>query len=54
MIGAIIGIIGNQAVAFYTRRVGTRIHSTTLLADAKHSWLDAISSLGALVGLIAV
>jgi cation diffusion facilitator family transporter len=54
MIGAIIGILGNQAVAVYKRRVGSRIHSTTLLADAKHSWLDAISSLGALVGLIAV
>jgi cation diffusion facilitator family transporter len=54
MLGAIIGIVGNQAVAFYKRRVGTRIHSTTLLADAKHSWLDAISSLGALIGLVAV
>lgn len=54
MLGAVAGIVGNQAVAFYKRRVGTRIHSTTLLADAKHSWLDAISSLGALCGLIAV
>lgn len=54
MLGAVIGIVGNQAVAFYKRRVGTRIHSATLLADAKHSWLDAISSLGALVGLVAV
>lgn len=31
-----------------------RIHSATLLADAKHSWLDAISSAGALAGLVAV
>jgi cation diffusion facilitator family transporter len=54
MLGAIVGIVGNQAVAFYKRRVGTRIHSTTLLADAKHSWLDAISSFGALLGLVAV
>jgi cation diffusion facilitator family transporter len=54
MLGAVVGIVGNQAVAFYKRRVGTRIHSATLLADAKHSWLDAISSLGALVGLFAV
>ena len=54
MAGAALGIIGNHAVAFYKRRVGTRIGSLTLLADARHSWLDAISSLGALVGLALV
>lgn len=54
MTGAILGIVGNQVVARYKRRVGTRIHSTTLVADAQHSWLDAVSSLGALIGLIAV
>jgi cation diffusion facilitator family transporter len=54
MAGAALGIIGNQAVAFYKRRVGTRIGSLTLLADARHSWLDAISSLGALAGLALV
>ena len=54
MLGACIGIVGNQLVAWYKRRVGGRIHSATLLADAKHSWLDAISSAGALAGLIAV
>jgi cation diffusion facilitator family transporter len=54
MIGAVIGIIGNQAVAWYKGRVGRRIHSATLVADAKHSWLDALSSVGALVGLAAV
>lgn len=54
MAGAVLGILGNQAVAWYKQRVGHRIHSKTLLVDAKHSWLDAVSSLGALVGLIAV
>jgi cation diffusion facilitator family transporter len=54
MAGAALGIIGNQAVAFYKRRVGTRIGSLTLIADARHSWLDAISSLGALAGLALV
>lgn len=54
MVGAVIGIIGNQAVARYKGRVGRKIHSATLIADAKHSWLDALSSVGALVGLIAV
>src|SRR3984957_4620620 len=52
--GAIIGIVGNQVVARYKMRVGRRINSATLIADARHSWLDALSSAGALVGLIAV
>jgi cation diffusion facilitator family transporter len=50
---AAIGILGNQVVARYKGRTGKRIHSMTLMADAKHSWLDAISSAGALVGLAA-
>jgi cation diffusion facilitator family transporter len=52
--GAALGIIGNQVVARYKLVIGRRIHSATLVADARHSWLDALSSLGALVGLIAV
>jgi cation diffusion facilitator family transporter len=54
MAGAALGIIGNQLVARYKFRVGHRIRSATLIADAKHSWLDAISSLGALAGLALV
>ena len=34
--------------------MGRQIHSATLVADAKHSWLDALSSAGALGGLILV
>jgi cation diffusion facilitator family transporter len=52
--GAVIGVVGNQIVARYKGAVGKRIQSATLVADARHSWLDAISSLGALVGLIFV
>ena len=52
--GAVVGIIGNQVVARYKLVVGKRIESATLIADARHSWLDALSSAGALVGLIAV
>jgi cation diffusion facilitator family transporter len=51
---AAVGILGNQAVAIYKRRVGRRIQSATLLADAQHSWLDALSSAGALLGLVGV
>lgn len=54
MVGAVIGIVGNQAVGWYKGRVGRRIHSATMIADAKHSWLDALSSVGALIGLVLV
>jgi cation diffusion facilitator family transporter len=52
--GAVLGIVGNQAVARYKLVVGKRINSATLVADARHSWLDALSSAGALAGLVAV
>ena len=54
MAGAVLGVVGNQVVARYKLRVGRRIHSATLIADAKHSWLDALSSIGALLGLVLV
>ena len=54
IVGAVVGIVGNQAVARYKLVVGRRINSGTLIADAKHSWLDALSSAGALLGLVAV
>jgi len=54
MLGAVLGIVANQLVARYKGRVGRRVQSATLLADARHSWLDAVSSLGALVGLVVV
>jgi cation diffusion facilitator family transporter len=52
--GAVLGIVGNQVVARYKLVIGKRINSATLVADARHSWLDALSSAGALAGLIAV
>ena len=52
--GAALGIVGNQVVARYKLVVGKRIGSATLIADARHSWLDALSSAGALAGLVAV
>lgn len=52
MAAAVAGIVGNQLVARYKRSVGTRIQSATLVADAKHSWLDALASVGALAGLV--
>jgi divalent metal cation (Fe/Co/Zn/Cd) transporter len=43
---AALGIAGNQVVARYKLSTGKRINSATLIADARHSWLDALSSLG--------
>jgi cation diffusion facilitator family transporter len=54
IVGATVGILGNQLVARYKLRTGRRINSGTLIADAKHSWLDALSSAGALLGLVGV
>jgi cation diffusion facilitator family transporter len=54
MAAAAVGIAGNQIVARYKGRVGRRIQSATLVADARHSWLDALSSAGALLGLVGV
>lgn len=54
MVGAGLGIAGNQLVARYKLRIGRRISSATLVADARHSWLDALSSAGALIGLALV
>jgi cation diffusion facilitator family transporter len=54
IVGAVLGIAGNQIVARYKLTTGRRIRSATLIADARHSWLDALSSAGALAGLAAV
>jgi cation diffusion facilitator family transporter len=51
---AAVGIVGNQLVARYKLVVGRRIRSATMIADAKHSWLDALSSAGAMLGLFGV
>jgi cation diffusion facilitator family transporter len=52
--GAAVGILGNQVVARFKLRIGTQINSATLIADAKHSGLDALSSAGAMFGLVGV
>ena len=44
--GAVLGIVGNQAVARYKMTVGRSINSATLVADARHSWLDAVIGRG--------
>jgi cation diffusion facilitator family transporter len=54
MLAAVLGMVGNLAVSRYKAHVARRIQSLTLEAEAQHSWLDVISSCGALVGLAGV
>src|SRR6202000_999572 len=49
-----LALVANNVVAGETRAVGRRNGSATLVAASRHSWLDALSSAGALAGLIAV
>src|SRR5439155_1647788 len=54
MAAAVVGILGNEAVAQYKIRVGRRIGSVALKADGVHSRIDGFVSAGALVGLAGV
>lgn len=49
---ALIGFIGNEAVAVYRIRVGRQIGSAALIADGQHSRVDGFTSLSVLIGVI--
>lgn len=51
-IAALIGFIGNEAVAVYRIRVGREIGSAALIADGQHSRVDGFTSLAVLIGVI--
>lgn len=51
---AIVGFLGNEAVAVYRIRVGKQIGSAALVADGQHSRVDGFTSLAVLVGAIGV
>lgn len=51
-VAAIIGFIGNEAVAIYRIRVGNQIGSAALVADGQHARVDGFTSLAVLVGAI--
>ena len=48
---AVVGIIGNEAVARYKIRVGTDIDSPALIADGQHARTDGLASAAAAVGV---
>jgi len=51
---AIIGFLGNEAVAIFRTRVGREIGSAALIADGLHARTDGFTSLGVLAGVIGV
>lgn len=51
---AIIGFLGNEAVARYRIKVGREISSPALVSDGEHARADALTSLGVLAGAIGV
>lgn len=51
---ALVGAVGNEAVAVYKIRVGKRIDSVPLIADGRHARVDGLVSLGAAAGLVGV
>ncbi len=49
---AVIGFIGNEAVAVFRTKVGREIGSAALIADGQHARIDGLTSLAVLVGAI--
>jgi cation diffusion facilitator family transporter len=54
MVAAIIGFLGNEAVALFRIKVGKEIGSAALVADGYHARVDGLTSLAVLVGAIGV
>ena len=50
---AVISIVSKEAMYWYTRYYAKKIDSSALMADAWHHRSDALSSVGALVGIAA-
>ncbi len=51
---AIIGFIGNEAVAQFRIRVGKQIGSAALMADGQHARVDGFTSLAVLIGVVGI
>lgn len=52
VIAAIISIVGKEAMYWYTRFYAKKYNSSALMADAWHHRSDALSSIGALIGIV--
>ena len=51
LVAAIISIVAKETMYWYTRYYAKRIDSSALMADAWHHRSDALSSVGALIGI---
>jgi cation diffusion facilitator family transporter len=51
---ALIGFLGNEAVAVFRIRVGREIGSAALIADGQHARVDGFTSLAVFIGALAV
>lgn len=51
MVAAIVSIVSKEAMFWYTRINAKQIDSSALMADAWHHRSDALSSVGALIGI---
>jgi cation diffusion facilitator family transporter len=49
---ALISVVGNELVFFYTLKIGKKIRSELVIANAYHSRADSLTSVIVLVGLI--
>lgn len=52
LVAAVISIVGKEAMYWYTRFFALRLDSAALMADAWHHRSDALSSIGALIGIV--
>ncbi len=48
MVAAVVGFLGNEAVAIFRIRIGREIGSAALIADGQHARVDGITSLAVL------
>ncbi len=51
---ALVGFVGNEAVAQFRLRVGNEIGSAALIADGQHARVDGFTSLAVLIGVLGV
>ena len=52
IVAAVVSIIAKEMMFWYTRHFAKLIHSEALMADAWHHHSDALSSVGALIGIV--
>lgn len=51
LVAALVSIISQEAMFWYTRAAGKKINSQALIADAWHHRSDAMSSVGSFIGI---